>query len=136
MIGRWVGIAGIVVLLAACGGGTGVAPTATRPPAAAPKPAVTATAPAAAPTPAVTRIAPAGGPTGTPGAGGDPMTNPAVQAAVADLARRRGIDAARVRIGSVEAVDWPDAGLGCPEPGRVYVQVITPGWRTTLEVDG
>jgi hypothetical protein len=64
------------------------------------------------------------------------MTNPAVQAAVADLAQRQGIDAARVQVTRAEAVEWPSAGLGCPEPGRSYAQVVTPGWRITLTVNG
>lgn len=37
---------------------------------------------------------------------------------------------------AVEAVEWPDAGLGCPQPDMVYAAVITPGYRVTLEVDG
>ena len=36
----------------------------------------------------------------------------------------------------VEAVDWGDASLGCPEPGMMYAQVITPGHRVVLAVDG
>jgi hypothetical protein len=37
---------------------------------------------------------------------------------------------------SSEAVDWPDAGLGCPQPGLAYAQVVTPGFLFTLEVGG
>ncbi len=36
----------------------------------------------------------------------------------------------------MEAVDWSDASLGCPEPGQVYAQVITPGYRVLLEAAG
>jgi hypothetical protein len=36
----------------------------------------------------------------------------------------------------VTAVTWPDPGLGCPEPGAVYPQVLTPGYRIRLEADG
>lgn len=32
-----------------------------------------------------------------------------------------------------EPVDWLDTSLGCPEPGRVYAQVITPGFRLVFE---
>jgi hypothetical protein len=62
--------------------------------------------------------------------------NPAVQAAIADLAKQRGADPARISVVTVEAVEWPDAGLGCPQPGRAYAQVITPGYRVTLGLDG
>ncbi len=35
-----------------------------------------------------------------------------------------------------EAVDWRDSSLGCPEPGKSYLQVITPGYRVVLQADG
>jgi len=41
-----------------------------------------------------------------------------------------------IRLVSSEAVDWPDAGLGCPQPGLAYAQVVTPGFRFTLEFGG
>ena len=31
-----------------------------------------------------------------------------------------------------EAVQWPDASLGCPQEGMMYAQVITPGHRMTF----
>jgi hypothetical protein len=34
---------------------------------------------------------------------------------------------------SVEAVNWPDAALGCPQPDMIYAAVITPGYRVVLE---
>lgn len=33
---------------------------------------------------------------------------------------------------SVQAVDWPDSSLGCPQPGRSYLQVITPGHKALV----
>jgi hypothetical protein len=30
---------------------------------------------------------------------------------------------------AAEEVQWSDTSLGCPEPGKVYAQVIVPGWR-------
>lgn len=33
-----------------------------------------------------------------------------------------------------EAVEWSDASLGCPESGKAYAQVITPGYRIVLSV--
>jgi hypothetical protein len=32
-----------------------------------------------------------------------------------------------------EAIEWSDASLGCPQPGMVYAQVITPGWHFIYE---
>jgi hypothetical protein len=35
-----------------------------------------------------------------------------------------------------ESVIWPDSSLGCPRPGEMYLQVLTPGYRVVLEADG
>ena len=35
-----------------------------------------------------------------------------------------------------EAVDWNDAGLGCPKPGVMYDQAITPGFRLVFDHEG
>lgn len=59
-----------------------------------------------------------------------------VDAAVADLADRLGVDEATVSVVVVEEVVWPDASLGCPRPGMMYAQVLTDGTRVVLEVDG
>ena len=34
------------------------------------------------------------------------------------------------------ATEWPDASLGCPKPGMMYAQAITPGYQITFEHDG
>jgi len=49
-----------------------------------------------------------------------------------DLAEREGIPLAKVTLLRMEAVEWQDTSLGCPEPGKVYAQVITPGYRLIL----
>jgi hypothetical protein len=36
----------------------------------------------------------------------------------------------------VEQVDWPDACLGLPEADEACAQVITPGWRVVVSVEG
>ena len=56
--------------------------------------------------------------------------------AVADLAKQLGIATESITVRSVEAVEWSDASLGCPEPGMMYAQVITPGYRIVLEANG
>jgi hypothetical protein len=59
----------------------------------------------------------------------------AVQLAQEDLRQRLDLAPEAIRLVSVEAVDWPDTSLGCPEPGMMYAQVITPGFRVVLEAE-
>ena len=57
---------------------------------------------------------------------------PKVDAALQDAARRTQLDAAQLRVTVAEAVTWPDGGLGCPEPGRQYAQVLVSGYRIVI----
>ena len=57
-----------------------------------------------------------------------------VELAKHDLANRLGVPEDRVKVVQVSEVDWPDASLGCPEPGKLYAQVITPGKKIILSV--
>jgi hypothetical protein len=57
-----------------------------------------------------------------------------VDMAKADLAQRTGVSVAQIQTVRVEAVDWPDASLGCPQPGKMYAQVITPGYQIVLSI--
>ena len=59
-----------------------------------------------------------------------------VEVAVADLAERLEIDPERVTVLGSDPVVWPDASLGCPQPGMQYAQVPVDGARIRLEVDG
>jgi hypothetical protein len=59
-----------------------------------------------------------------------------VQLAKEDLAGKLGVSASEISVVSIEEVDWPDASLGCPQPGMAYAQVITPGFRVVLEAKG
>ncbi len=61
---------------------------------------------------------------------------PAVLAARRDLASRMGVAVEDVQMMEFQAVDWPDSSLGCPEPGKMYLQVITPGYRVVLQAAG
>lgn len=67
---------------------------------------------------------------------GEAQAPGAVQAAVRALAERLGVPESVVAVASWEPVDWPDTSLGCPEPGKMYAQVITPGYQVILEVNG
>ena len=36
----------------------------------------------------------------------------------------------------IEAIEWPDSALGCPQPDMVYAAVITPGYQVTITAQG
>jgi len=95
-------------------------------------------APAAPPTtlaaPA-TLAPPAGGTSAAPPTSSAPPGVPQalIDRAMAEL--RAGADrpAGGVTLAAAQAVNWPDASLGCPERGKSYIQVITPGYRIVLQ---
>jgi len=60
----------------------------------------------------------------------------AVALAKKQLSAALGVSADAIELDKAEAVDWPDAGLGCPERGKMYAQVITPGYKVLLKADG
>jgi hypothetical protein len=62
--------------------------------------------------------------------------DPAAQAAVDDLAERLDVDASAITAGPLEEVTWPDGSIGCPKPGKHYTQMLQPGTRLILTVDG
>ena len=53
-----------------------------------------------------------------------------------DLAERLGVAMEKITVLGVESVEWPDTSLGCPQPGRMYAQAITSGYRIILRVGG
>jgi len=66
-----------------------------------------------------------------------PATAPAREAvptseATQLAAERLGVPATDLTLVTAEPVEWPDASLGCPQPGVIYAAVITPGWRFTF----
>jgi cytoskeletal protein RodZ len=52
-----------------------------------------------------------------------------------DLASRLNVSVEGIALVSIEAVEWRDSSLGCPQPGQMYLQVITPGYRFVLRAD-
>ena len=44
--------------------------------------------------------------------------------------------AAQATIVVGEQVTWPDGSLGCPQPGMMYEQMVTPGYRLVFDVAG
>jgi hypothetical protein len=61
-----------------------------------------------------------------------PEAQRAVDAALQDAANHLGVPRARLRVVRVEERQWPDASLGCPQPGQMYAQVITPGYLLVI----
>ena len=88
--------------------------------------------------------APSGFP--SPGTPGEPSLEPpkppefseaeAVKLAKQHLSAKLSISDEEITVVSVEKVDWPDTSLGLPEPGKVYAQVIVPGFRIVLAAKG
>jgi hypothetical protein len=66
----------------------------------------------------------------------DATSGPVAELARQSLARDLGIGADAITVVGVEAVEWNDSSLGCPKAGFNYLQVITPGYRITLEAQG
>lgn len=65
-----------------------------------------------------------------------PELGPVVTEVAADLAQRLAVPQEAITVVRAEAVVWPDAGLGCPQPGMAYAQVLVEGLQVVLEVDG
>lgn len=67
-------------------------------------------------------------------AAGEPVATAAIprevrRAVVADAAKRFGVAESSVVLTGAEQVTWSDGSLGCPEPGRLYTQMLVPGFR-------
>ena len=60
----------------------------------------------------------------------------AIASAKAELSRALEVPLSNIALVSAAASKWPDASLGCPQPGRMYAQVVTRGWTVLLKADG
>ena len=80
-----------------------------------------------------TRPAPAPPPTQVAGAD---EVDKLIRLAKQDVARRTGIAEEEIEVVSVSSETWRDTSLGCPEPGKAYAQVLTPGHRIVLQAGG
>lgn len=65
----------------------------------------------------------------------NPEAQSAVDAALKDAASHLGADAASLRVDQVEARQWNDSSLGCPQPGDLYSQIVTPGFLIVISSD-
>lgn len=72
--------------------------------------------------------APAGEPVNTAS-----MPREVRRAVVADAARRFRVDENAVVLTRAEQLTWNDGSLGCPEPGRMYTQMLVPGYRVVAK---
>ena len=59
----------------------------------------------------------------------------ALAAAIDDLSKQSSVPPDEIILVSMEAVEWSDASLGCPQEGYMYAQVITPGYLIVLEAN-
>lgn len=60
------------------------------------------------------------------------MEDAAITALRALIAEQLQIASTELTLVSAEQVIWPDASLGCPQPGQMYAQVLTSGWRAVF----
>ena len=55
-----------------------------------------------------------------------------VDEALADAAERLGVAADELAVLDARAVTWRDNSLGCPQPGTMYLQRLTPGYLVVV----
>ena len=65
-----------------------------------------------------------------------PGLQPLIEKAKADLSQRLSVSASQINMVETKEVFWPDASLGCPQPGITYTQVEVPGYLILLQSNG
>jgi hypothetical protein len=65
-----------------------------------------------------------------------PESQAAVDAALRDAAAHLSVGVNELQVDQVEAREWPDSSLGCPRPGIMYSQVVTPGFLIIISTGG
>src|SRR5579871_6645050 len=73
-------------------------------------------------------------PASLPGSNAQPDPQPAVNAALQDAATHLGVSPNQLHVDQAEARQWPDASLGCPQPGQLYSQIVTPGFLILISM--
>jgi len=53
-----------------------------------------------------------------------------------DLAQRLSISTTQINIIEAKEVTWSNSSLGCPQPGMLYADVLTPGYLILLNANG
>ena len=59
-----------------------------------------------------------------------------IERATEDLVQATGAASDAITVVSTEEVEWSDTSLGCPDPNKMYAQMITPGYKIVLESGG
>ena len=59
-----------------------------------------------------------------------------IEKAKEDLAHRLSIPTTQINVLDTRDVTWSNSSLGCPQPGMVYADVITPGYLLLLNANG
>jgi formylglycine-generating enzyme required for sulfatase activity len=59
-----------------------------------------------------------------------------IRLATEALARALDTDAGAIALVALERQDFPDAALGCPQPGEAAAAVLTPGYKIVLSING
>jgi hypothetical protein len=73
--------------------------------------------------------------------GATPVTVPpdaasVVEAAMSDATAHLGVSRDQLHVDQVQAHQWPDSSLGCPQPGQLYSQIVTPGYLVVISGSG
>ena len=66
--------------------------------------------------------------------GAEPERDAAIALAKKTLLQRLASEDAEAEVEEATPVTWPDAGLGCPQKGMMYAQVLVPGYEIRLRV--
>lgn len=54
------------------------------------------------------------------------------QNALKDVTKTLGVQESDIIVVSIEEKEWNDASLGCPQQGKMYAQVVTPGYKVVF----
>lgn len=61
-----------------------------------------------------------------------PEASQAVDAALQDAAGHLSVSRDQLQVSQVASQQWNDASLGCPQPGQLYSQIVTPGFLVMI----
>jgi len=68
--------------------------------------------------------------------GSNSSAQPAIDTALQDAATHLGVGLDQLHVDQVEEREWPDSSLGCPRPGLMYSQIVTPGFLIVISSTG
>lgn len=61
---------------------------------------------------------------------------PLAQQAIALLAQESGLAPGQLTVVKQHGIEWPDSSLGCPQPGMMYLQVLSNGTVIVIQGNG